>query len=376
MATTYLKPKFNGYAYVGISDMFSRLTDGIGARLRVADPPGVDGGFTAGGLVAPRKLSVKGMMTIAASGVVQTDAATFRALRDNWNLVHAPGLPAPFFVDDDRYLNAEVESNSFPEWVKGLTNINYEVALHAADPYWYAANAYAPLFTSANLNVGGANVPASSTAQIARPTVAPTVAAHAAATALLAGNYTVGYTWVDAYGETQASPTSVVALLATQRIDVSALALPTGATMANLYVSIAAGNATMAWVQTWTGAAASITALPAGPNSVVVTPAGSVYSQPIIAIPVTAAPAGGRVYVTVTGGGSTWSLILVPTATGTYTVDCSRQQQIVTFGGGNATNVMSGVFPRLAAAANTIVVGLSGGATVGVATVQWQDRWL
>lgn len=376
--TTFLAPKYNGYAYIGVEDLFDTFTDGIGAKLRIGDPPSVDGGFTAGGLVAARKFSIKGVMTLVASGVVQTDAASFRAIQDNFTLTHIPGSPVAFWLNDDRYILAEPESVSFPQWFKGLTNFPYQVDFHAADPYWYQGSAYAPATNTVALAVGGASSPSANTSQVSTPTVAPTVAGAAAGTALAAGTYKAAYTYRDAYGETQISPVGSATITAGQKIAVTALALPAGVSTANLYLSIASGSLTLAWVQIWDGTAVDITALPSSPNSATVTPTGTVYSLPVITVVVSSAPANGLVYVSVTGGGLTWAFQFSPTATGTYTIDATAQAESVSLGGVDVTSnvFFQGVFPRLSPSANTVVVGVSGGAAASSASCVFANRWL
>lgn len=376
--TTYLSPRFGSYTYPA-GTLFRSLTDGVGAKLRMADPPSVDGQFTAGGLVAARKFSIRGTLALLSpSGVVSTDAAAFRTLRDAFVAAHAPGSPQAFWIDDDRYVNAEVESTALQEWTKGLPNVAFEIGFVAADPFAYQGSAYAPATNTVALAVAGASPSAANTSQVSTPSVAPTVAGAAAATALAAGTYEVAYTYRDAFGETQISPVGSATITAGQKIAVTALALPSGVASANIYVSIAAGSSTLAWVQTWDGTAANITTLPASPNSATVTPTGTVYSLPVITIVVTSAPSGALVYVVVTGAGLTWAFQFSPTGTGTYTIDATTQAESVTLAGVDVTSSVffQGVFPRLAVSANTVVVGLSGGAAASSASCVFANRWL
>jgi len=381
---TYLALKYGDYVYDATTDMPDTLNDGVKANLRTVGCLGDDGAFTAGGLIAARRFSAKGTLTISPTGNVQADALTFRNKRDAFYAAHLPGAPQQFWLDNDRYVMAEVESLPMIDWAQGLTHVDFEVGFYAADPFQYQgdpATPYTPQSNTTVLTAGGASVPASNTSQSANPTVATVLAAAAGATGLLAGTYEVAYSWRDQFGETQVSPTSNVTITAGQQINVSAIALPTGVVLANLYMSIAAGSATLAWVQTWNGTPTSITALPVSPNSTNVNVGGTIYSLPTLSIQVTASPtsggiAEGLVYGTVTGGGLTWEFALAPTATGTYVIDGTRQNQRVMLAGAEATSIFSGTFPRLAPnGVNGVTVGVSGGAAVGACSISWQNRW-
>ncbi len=103
------------------------------------------------------------------------------------------------------------------------------------------------------------------------PSAAPALTAVSGSTSLAAGTYTVGYTWTTADGETPLSPTATVTITAGQAIQVSALTLPNvgqtppspNATGVNYYLSTAAGSSSVAYDATGTGAATTLTALPA-----------------------------------------------------------------------------------------------------------------
>lgn len=97
------------------------------------------------------------------------------------------------------------------------------------------------------------------------PDTAPTLAQSAGAGVLPAGTYTVGYSFVDADGETVLGPTTDVTIVASKQIDVTAITpLPDGVDSVNWYMSIAAGSDTLKRVANNVGAAFSINALPAG----------------------------------------------------------------------------------------------------------------
>jgi hypothetical protein len=97
------------------------------------------------------------------------------------------------------------------------------------------------------------------------PDTGPTLAESAGAGLLAAGTYTVGYSWVDANGETILSPTTDVTIVASKQIDVTAVTpLPDGVTAVRWYMSIIPGSDTLRRVAENNGAAFSINALPAG----------------------------------------------------------------------------------------------------------------
>lgn len=105
------------------------------------------------------------------------------------------------------------------------------------------------------------------------PATSPTLTAISptTATSLVAGAYTVAVTFTTAVGETPPSPVSTVTLTAGQAITVSAIALPSAATTPpspnatgiNYYLSTSAGSTTLGFVESGTGAAMTLSALPA-----------------------------------------------------------------------------------------------------------------
>ena len=103
------------------------------------------------------------------------------------------------------------------------------------------------------------------------PTVAPVLTAVSGSTALVAGTYTVGYTYTTADGETPISPTATVTITAGQAIQVSTLTLPNvgqtppspNATGIHYYLSEAAGSTTILYDADGTGASVTLTTLPA-----------------------------------------------------------------------------------------------------------------
>ncbi len=97
------------------------------------------------------------------------------------------------------------------------------------------------------------------------PSVAPAPTAAAGSTALAAGTYEFSYTCLNYDGETPASPIGSVTITAGQQIDIADISgFDTNTQSLNLYMSVAAGSATLGKVLNWDGAATTITALPPG----------------------------------------------------------------------------------------------------------------
>ncbi len=101
---------------------------------------------------------------------------------------------------------------------------------------------------------------------IANPGAQPVLTAVSGSTPLLAGTYTVGYTYISGPqgGETLLSPTQTVTITAGQGIQVGAITPPPDVTAVNYYLSIAANNSTVAFDIQGSGAQVTLTALPAG----------------------------------------------------------------------------------------------------------------
>lgn len=97
-------------------------------------------------------------------------------------------------------------------------------------------------------------------AEIADPAVAPVLAASAGA--LAAGAYQVAYAYRNANGNTNISPIASITLTASQKIDVSTVSLPAGATSIDWFVSVEANSGTRLLVANNNGTAFSINALP------------------------------------------------------------------------------------------------------------------
>jgi hypothetical protein len=100
-------------------------------------------------------------------------------------------------------------------------------------------------------------------APLANPTVAPTAAAAAGTTTSQAGVYRLAYAYTNARGTTYRSPSVSVTLTAGQKIDVTGVALPTGSTAINWFISPTAGSNYLRRVATRTdGSNFSITVFP------------------------------------------------------------------------------------------------------------------
>lgn len=100
-------------------------------------------------------------------------------------------------------------------------------------------------------------------APVADPVTAPTLAGSGTSTTFLAGDYVVAYSHVTATGETLLSEFKLVTLTATQRIDVSAITpLPAGVTSVNWYCSPAKDSLKLRYVANNNGTAFNISTLP------------------------------------------------------------------------------------------------------------------
>lgn len=104
------------------------------------------------------------------------------------------------------------------------------------------------------------------TGYITTPSTTPTLAS-AAGGSLPAGRVYLAYANTTAAGETGLSPLMSVAVAAGQKINVPLLALPAGATGRNWYVSKYVNNGELVFHSAQTGAAFSITELPASTNA-------------------------------------------------------------------------------------------------------------
>lgn len=81
---------------------------------------------------------------------------------------------------------------------------------------------------------------------------APTLTASGAGSGLAAGTYTVGYTWTVGSGETTIGSTATVTITAGQQIGVAIPSFPATVDSAKIYLSTAAGGATLGYATTVT----------------------------------------------------------------------------------------------------------------------------
>jgi hypothetical protein len=103
---------------------------------------------------------------------------------------------------------------------------------------------------------------ASTSAPLANPVTAPTLSGSGTSTTFTAGQYAVAYSAVNANGETLLSEYKVVTLTATQKITVSGITLPSGATSLRWYCSPTADSNKLRLVAENTGGTFDITELP------------------------------------------------------------------------------------------------------------------
>jgi hypothetical protein len=113
---------------------------------------------------------------------------------------------------------------------------------------------------SAHLHSG--NHTTTTASVIADPTVAPSVAVGAGTSSLAAGTYTVGYAWRANGGTTLLSSTAALTLAAGQTIAVTLPTFPTGVSSADIYLSVAPNNLTLAFAANTASGMTTISVLP------------------------------------------------------------------------------------------------------------------
>lgn len=129
MSYTSFQNTYGTYVY---NDQLEVLQEGVQARLQVVSTPGRNGGYSEGGKVENKRVTLRGK-------VFSTDVASGQ-LRDAWDAfkcAHAPGPQRFLAIDSDRYLSAEVESLEETEW-DSSPHRDFTVTLLAVDPFWYA----------------------------------------------------------------------------------------------------------------------------------------------------------------------------------------------------------------------------------------------
>lgn len=131
MPVEYFVKKFGDYEY---GDNLATISESVGTRTRVSTPANRVGRFTAGGLLDSISMTLEG--TILADNPDDP-----QDIIDKWQAfkaAHKPGQPKKFYVNDDKYIMAEVTSDIRAESSKGLSYRNYSVTLTCYDPPWYA----------------------------------------------------------------------------------------------------------------------------------------------------------------------------------------------------------------------------------------------
>lgn len=127
--------KFGGFDYDANHVILTDSPESLSAKLRVGDRVGEDGGYTGGGLQAPSRFTITGVVHVPAAGTPNI-RQLWRALKD----AHQPGTPRPLRIDyiGELFLYAEPE---------GITDVHasgspfigarqFEVTFYCADPFW------------------------------------------------------------------------------------------------------------------------------------------------------------------------------------------------------------------------------------------------
>lgn len=123
-------------------------------RVRQADTPGRRGGYTQGGLIDTRRITIKGHLVPTGSDVIDT-------LWDAFVAAHVPGTPQVLYLGrDDRYINAEcvglVDSGTYGDGDEFIGSIPWEVQFAATDPVVYDATLSGPTNVNAGATVTNA----------------------------------------------------------------------------------------------------------------------------------------------------------------------------------------------------------------------------
>lgn len=103
-------------------------------RTLIGDTPGRHGKFRDGGFVDQRRVTAKGRL-FALNG----DSDSLRDAVAAFRWAHSPSpLPKKLYLQQDRYVNADVEQVSNMEWRKPLSEIEYSVSFVCANPFVYS----------------------------------------------------------------------------------------------------------------------------------------------------------------------------------------------------------------------------------------------
>lgn len=111
------------------------------ARLRTADTPGMNRGYSAGGLLSPATFSIEGI-------IKGTSATNYRDRTDTFLAAHAPGRTdtagnlRKFYPHSDRFRYAEVRAvNKLDDESTHRFWGDFDVEFYSADPLLYAETA-------------------------------------------------------------------------------------------------------------------------------------------------------------------------------------------------------------------------------------------
>lgn len=142
-----------------------------------------------------------------------------------------------------------------------------------------------------------------------QPSTAPTLSKTAVAGGLLVGAYKVGYSFVDANGQTRLSPLATITIAAGDKITVAAISdIPDNVTNVNFFMSTAADGSTLAYMGTKAVSsnaitATDLTALPVAtrildygaPRNITATPAGTTANVTAVQVIVQGIDFAGKV---------------------------------------------------------------------------------
>lgn len=142
--------KFGDYEYPkSIITGTSRTTE---SKTRFADTPGRHGQYTQGGLLAARRLPLRGHLK-------PNDGDNLEALWDEFLEAHAPGLPLALFLGrDDRYITAEVIGITDADGDNYPVSIPWEVSFVASDPTQYASTSITTSITTGGTVTNSGNM--------------------------------------------------------------------------------------------------------------------------------------------------------------------------------------------------------------------------
>ncbi len=147
-------PQFGSYVYANETGVYvQRISDDMDVRTRMAETPGRAGNYTAGGLLAMRRVQMSGIIAVPFG----TD------LRDTWEAfkaAHRPGVIQALYAHTDRYLLAEVSGVGKAEYDSlAYRQLQFDVDFACSDPYWYDVDT-----TTTTGLAGGGTVTAGGTA--------------------------------------------------------------------------------------------------------------------------------------------------------------------------------------------------------------------